>query len=760
VVAPAWRQVPAAAPCEDLMERPIAGVGEAGADLGICDREPIHLSGSIQPHGALFVLAADGGIRRAAIGSTALPWSGRDVLGRRLPDLFPEQADWWRNLTGRIPARGTCFLGVLTHGGVRFQVVAHRAGDESVVELEESAAGEPAAFDEVYPQLRDFLDKVQFASTVDDLARLAAEEVRRITGLDRALVYRFDPLWNGEVIAEDRTERLPSYLGLRFPASDIPSQARELYRLNRLRLIADAAYTPVPIQPASGPEAEAPLDLSGSILRSVSPVHLEYMRNMGTLASMSISLMRGDRLWGLISCHNAAPHRVPYHVRNACDFIGQVLSLQLTALESATLSEQRHQLRRVQTRLLAHMAAADHFISGLREHGDDLLALTGASGAAIVFDGRYDLIGTTPDRARVARIVDWLSGQQKKDLVVTDSLSTLMPDAERIKDSASGLLVISISQLHDSFVIWFRPEVISTISWGGDPRKPPADAATMRIHPRKSFETWRETVQLQSRPWHQAEIDAANELRTAIVDIVLRKAEEMAALSERLTASNRELESFSYSVSHDLRAPFRHIVGYAQLLKKFEGSKLSDKGNRYIDTIVESAVSAGTLVDNLLSFSQMGRSTLRLAQVDLDELVADVRARLSVDVQGRKITWKVGPLPPARADVMMLRLVFQNLIENAIKFTRPRDPAVIEIGWRPGDGAYFVRDNGTGFDMAYVGKLFGVFQRLHRVEEFEGTGIGLANVKRIVERHHGTVWAEGALDQGATFFFTLPSQDH
>jgi light-regulated signal transduction histidine kinase (bacteriophytochrome) len=210
-------------------------------------------------------------------------------------------------------------------------------------------------------------------------------------------------------------------------------------------------------------------------------------------------------------------------------------------------------------------------------------------------------------------------------------------------------------------------------------------------------------------------------------------------------------------VSHDLRAPFRHIVGYANLLKRFEGDRLTERGQRYIDTIAESAVSAGTLVDNLLSFSQMGRASLVPVAVDMNELVGDVVRKMTVE-GGQDVRWRIDDLAPTRADPMMLRLVIQNLVENALKFTRGRKPAIIEIGCAPGEEqtTYWVKDNGTGFDMAYVGKLFRVFQRLHRVEDFEGTGIGLANVKRIVDRHGGRVWADAEVDRGATFFFSLP----
>jgi two-component system, chemotaxis family, sensor kinase Cph1 len=308
-------------------------------------------------------------------------------------------------------------------------------------------------------------------------------------------------------------------------------------------------------------------------------------------------------------------------------------------------------------------------------------------------------------------------------------------------------------------VLWFRPEVVQTVKWGGDPNKPVQETAgAARLHPRQSFEIWKETVRGRSLSWDQSEIEAVKELRNAVVGIVLRRAEELASISDELKRSNKELEAFSYSVSHDLRAPFRHIVGYSELLKKQEGNQLTERGRRYVDTIIESALTAGTLVDNLLSFSQMGRTSLRPRRIDMERLADEVRQRLALDVGDRRITWQIGELPSVMADPMMIRLVLENLLSNAVKYTRPRKDAHIEIGsYREnGELVFFVRDNGVGFDMMYVGKLFGVFQRLHRIEEFEGTGIGLANVRRIVERHGGRSWAEGASDRGATFYFSLP----
>jgi len=257
-----------------------------------------------------------------------------------------------------------------------------------------------------------------------------------------------------------------------------------------------------------------------------------------------------------------------------------------------------------------------------------------------------------------------------------------------------------------------------------------------------------------------AELAAANTELEKSRSEIYQSAQRVQASNQQLQAANKELESFSYSISHDLRAPLRHIDGFAGLLAKHAGGTLDEKGNRYLATISASAKRLGQLIDELLVFSRMGRTELRHTPLNSRAMVDEVIRELQPDLQGRQVEWKIGELPSVQADPAMLRQVWANLLGNAVKYTRNRPVARIAIEQQPngtGETVFAVRDNGAGFDMQYASKLFGVFQRLHTVNEFEGTGIGLANVHRIVQRHGGRVWAEGAVGEGATFFFSLPA---
>jgi light-regulated signal transduction histidine kinase (bacteriophytochrome) len=754
---------------------------EPQLDLSSCDREPIHIPGSIQPHG--FLLALDPETLRVreasanAGGYLGLALSA--IFGRTLAELLGRpgarlHSDLAADSSVASP-RLLASIGLEAGGAQDWEVVAHRTGldpaggtlDRIVVEFEHTL--EPVDTEAINARLYNFISANRGNLEAQTVMQAAVTELRALTGCDRVVLYSFDEQGHGLVLAEDRGEQFASYLGLRFPASDVPRQARRMYELNRVRIIPNVDYEPSPLL-SDGERGDrvTELDLSWSILRSVSPVHRAYMRNMGTVCSMSVSILIDGKLWGLVSCHHHEPRYVPLRLRAACDFVMQVVGSQIESQQN------REHLRRVlhgramQSRLLAAMAASERYMDGLLQNPGLLMDLLHADGAAVVVGGTIHLFGITPAEAEVRGLIGWLGESVGEDVFVSSRLSERYPAAAEFAAAASGVIAASLSKISGTQVLWFRQEQVATVRWAGDPHKPGVAESSqplapgVTVNPRHSFEEWQQTVRGCSAPWTPEEIAAAAEFRSAVLEIVLKRAEELAQLAAGLKVANEELEAFSYSVSHDLRAPFRHISGFSEMLREEEAGRMSEKGQRYLATIMNSARFAGLLVDSLLDFSRIARTRLQVMPVDMEQLVdREWASVLADDGQGRSIKFSRGQLPRLEGDPHLLGLVMRNLLSNAVKYTGKVEQAIIHVDCvdarAEGQEVIFsVKDNGAGFDQQYAGKLFGVFQRLHRAEDFEGTGIGLANVRRIVARHGGRTWAEGEVGRGATFFFSLP----
>lgn len=732
-------------------------------DLQGCAAEPIRVPGSIQPHGILIAIdpATQQVLQVSDNLETFTRLSPQQALSRSLSEVVGEaaaqllQTPEAATVGERVAYLGTAQL----PAGVHADLVAHMAQDLLVLEFEPVSREKHADFRMLYPLLGGFLSTLAESSDISGMGRKVVQEIHRLTGFGRVMLYRFNEEGHGHVLAETVDAGYHAYLNQWFPASDIPAQARELYVANRIRLIVDSDYRPARLVPPLHPRTGEALDLSMATLRSVSPVHLQYMRNMGTGASMSVSVVVRGRLWGLISCHHEQSRTLPFEARAACEQLAQVLALRIESREDVEEYNHRLLLRERLVRMLPAIGQASSFLDGMQAVSHDLMSFAGASGAAVVFEGELQRFGDAPEAAWISRFVKWLA-MRPEGIFESRCLEQDWPGSQAPLGQAAGVLAISISQIHRHWLIWFRPEFVQSRDWAGNPHEKQATPGGA-LTPRQSFEAWRETVHGQAKPWLRSEIEAALELRSAILGIVLEKAEQMAELAEELGRANKELEAFSYSVSHDLRAPMRHIVGFSDLLMEFEGAQLTERGRRFLGNIKESARFAGKLVDDLLSFSQMGRSALHATSVDMNELVHAQIERLGEDSKERLVTWQVDDLPMVQADPAFLNLAIYNLLSNAVKYTRGRIQAQVHVyaESRPDAHVFYVQDNGVGFPPEYSHKLFGVFQRLHRMEEFEGTGIGLANVKRIIERHGGQVWASGQPDAGATFSFSLPIPD-
>jgi light-regulated signal transduction histidine kinase (bacteriophytochrome) len=738
-----------------------ATVTATAADIATCDREPIRTPGSIQPHG--FLLALTPQLDVVQVSDNLAQFTGiepKQALGRPLIDIIGSRSAeaLTPGLRGGQLRERPAHIATVSLGGEAFDVLAHAYDALLVLEFEPAHASHAADVQRLYPLVGDFLNKIGDADTIVELSQLAASEIRALTGFGRVLVYSFDEEGHGNVLAECRADDYDSYLGQRFPASDIPRQARELYLLNRIRLIQDANYTPARLVPPENPLSGKANDLSFAALRSVSPVHLQYMRNMGTMASMSVSLIVDGKLWGLISCHDAEPRPVSFLQRTVCEQLGQILALRIKNRADADELQFRLEVRRVMVGLLGGLTQGADFIENLRSVLPELLRFARAGGVAIVVDDRLITFGYTPGEEQVRALVDWLSTNVHDDLFHSAHLSARYEPAAEFTDCASGLLAMPISRIHQHYLLWFRPEHVYSINWAGRPDSKQL-SSTGQLNPRTSFDIWRQTIHGASTPWHEGELELALEFRTALLGIALERAEQMADLAEELGRANKELEAFSYSVSHDLRAPLRHIVGFSDLLMETAGGDNAERRHRFLVNIKESARLAGKLVDDLLSFSQMGRAALRPVRVRMEDLVRSCIDKLAPDLPDRRIDWRIETLPEIVADPSFLQLALYNLLSNAVKFTSERDTAIIRISSEQlaGETVFHIADNGVGFNMEYAHKLFGVFQRLHRMEDFQGTGIGLANVRRIVERHGGRVWARSVPGEGATFSFAIPN---
>lgn len=509
-------------------------------DLVTCESEPIHVPGAIQPHGFLLALDDDLRIVTASRNSDRLiGLDAQDLLGTPVSAALGTAAANAVTAVLRSGELSTPVPAVLRPGSGKLSdtevdLIVHRSGQRVVVEAEpvETSDSSPAVS---YRTARTAMARLTDTTTTAGLCQQLAAEIRQITGFDRVMVYRFDEEWNGEVVAEEKRDDLNPFLGLHYPATDIPAQARRLYTVNWTRLIADIAYEPVPLEPVLDPDTRAPLDLSHSVLRSVSPIHVEYLSNMGVSASMSVSMIKDGELWGLVACHHySGPLRVPYDARSAAEFLGQTASHLIDDRERAD----SHAEERAATSTLAFMTAAlaadprpvyDTLYSDRK-----LLELVDAQGAALWADGRLLTLGDVPP-GPVLHAIARAVGSDDGSATASSQLGALSPELSEWAEVAAGALHIGNGP--ERWMMWLRPEVEKTVEWGGDPNNKALAAAEgpqVRLSPRKSFEKWRQVVRGQSLPWRAWQLDVVERLRKQLAGELLRRTHEHTAIAESL----------------------------------------------------------------------------------------------------------------------------------------------------------------------------------------------------------------------------------
>lgn len=604
-------------------------------DLTNCDREPIHIPGLIQSHGVLLLLQ-EPELKIVQVSANTKAFFGVEpekLLNTPLQNLFSEaqielifqclQQDFESVNPIKLSINDTIFDGII-----------HRCDCNLILELEPAQTIAKGDFLDFYKLVLASINKLQKATTPQQICQEIVKEVRALTQFDRVMIYQLDSTGSGEIVAEDKQEHLTPFLGLRYPATDIPQQARQLYVLNWLRLIPDINYQGIELVPQLNPLTNSPTDLSLSVLRSVSPLHVEYLQNMGVTASMSVSLIKNGQLWGLISCHHHAPKYITYEMRTACEFLGKVMSMHLVAKEENFDLDYKVKLKSILSKFVESIGLHNTLLEGLTKAKSNLIDLAGAQGIAICWQDKIIVEGKTPNTTQLQELCSWIETKLQDNLFYTDALSQEYPNAKAYTDVASGLVALAISRTNRNYILWFRPEVVQIVSWGGNPNKPVEvhENGGVRLSPRKSFQLWQETVKNQSLPWKPWEIETVLELRGAIVTTVLRQADELAKINIELSLSNAELDAFAYIASHDLKEPLRGIHNYSNFLIEDYAHILNEEGVSKLQTLVRLTQRMEDLINSLLHFSRLGRMELAIYPTDLNAVVRQVldllRARI------------------------------------------------------------------------------------------------------------------------------------
>lgn len=750
-------------------------VNRDNVTLTNCEHEPIHIPGSIQAHGFLLAVNATTFDIKFCSGnvSSYINLSPSEVLQKNIQELVGDTI-FELLQTAASKSEISMHPHILILNNNQFSVLFHRSGNFIILECEpEFESNEPLA--NIYDQTSRFLGYLHQTSTLQELCEMAAKGTREITGYDRVMIYRFDKDYNGEIIAEDVRDDLEPFLGLHYPHTDIPVQARELYLKNVLRLIYDVNYEPVPIFTQES-NVETYLDLSHSILRSTSPIHVQYLHNMGVGATLTISLIHQGKLWGLIACHHYSPKNLSHKVRLAAQLQGHFITSQIDIRQLNAEYEISKTVNKALESLTSITLTADESDFNKIINSADILEICNAKGAVILYNNHIYKTGLVPSDVDILNIATKISQHSGNKGFHTDTLKVLVPDLSTLCEIISGVLYHELETEGPNCILWFRPESLSEIHWAGDPSK-----AILKdekgLSPRNSFKLYSETVKCISKPWLQPELNAsanfAHILQKHVNFLSLSREEsKFRKLSEILKETNLELENINWISTHDLQEPLRkmQIVSSKMLFK--ENSNLSPDVINSLTRINGSARKMQNLLIDILAFTRINQDEDIADDIDLNVVLSKVIAELKLQIAESNAVINVENLPIIKGSLTLLQQVFTHILSNSLQFTQSSIQPQINISCEilyttkhnelENNQKYnilVIRDNGIGFDPQFQTSIFNVFTKLNAAGENSnvGSGIGLAICKKIMQIHGGLITAESELNKGATFKLYFPA---
>ena len=619
-------------------------------DLTACDREAIHLLGRVQSFGSMIAISEDWRITRASDNlESFIGLHPKDIIGKTVTSVFKEQTvhdmRTQAQLLSSPDAVNRLFDQCVRPDLPPVDVSLHKSGSHYIVEFEKSG-GVRGEVD--FARVQGLAARLKGKRNVVAWADEAARCLRAMTGFDRVMVYRFNHDLSGDVIAEAKMPQQPPYLGLRYPASDIPKQARQLYLRSTLRIIADVDAPTVSITPSLGAKGE-PIDLSLSVTRAVSPVHLEYMRNMGVAASMSVSIIRDGKLWGLLACHSDTPHYVDFRTRTAVELFVQLATYELAELEMRAAQAQMVETQELHRRLMT-LAADGKLIQRFSDFSEQIGRVIAFDGIAIRFGESYVADGSAPTADEFEKLADFLNTAGGSEVFVTDALSKRFAGAKELSDRVAGVLAFPISRTPRDYIVLFRREIVQTVRWAGNPDKPVSEEhKTKALSPRKSFSLWKEIVKGQSSRWTEAELRAAEAIRVTLLEIVLKIADAAAAERKR-AAQQQEL------VVAELNHRVRNILALVRSLMEQTKSEENEDAFAQLSSRIQSFARAH---DQLTGEKTDGASFRRLLEIELEAFIADTSNRLVFD--GPDVLLE----PEAHTS---MALVVHELVTNSAKY--------------------------------------------------------------------------------------------
>ena len=740
-----------------------------------CEDEAIHLIESVQSFGYLLAIEPGTGLVRvmsANIGDIfSSPIVPNETLMSELVEMPDNSTDILTELYAKAEAAGRRhsyewkFRNQIYHDGEWHQLVSsviYASGVYLIIELEPSPVLTGSVSSKWTPtdtDIRPLLPSLFELNSVEAVADKIASAMRGFIDFDRVCVYKFDKDYCGEVIGEDCADDMVPFKGLRFPASDIPSQARALYVKNLVRCVYDTDEAPVPLLPALSDSERKPLDMSLSMVRGVSSVHLQYMRNMGIRASFSVSLIFENRLWGLIACHNREPKYVEQRSRLICESLCQVFTYQL---HGKSVEVKRESLQKRQQNLnqaINALTTKGNPLEGLKDEQDLLLSTMRVCGIAVVTPNSHYLVGKTPSFETISHLFHEYSSDKSGPSKVT-ALTRISSDiiANFKLNGVRGLFISPVSSRHGYYTMWFREPVDKTVRWAGklqtDSDKPKS------LTPRDSFETYLQTVVDQSVDWTTDDKLLIEAFEQLFIPYALGMKNSLASQEAKLEELDKAKDQFLASISHELRTPLNSIMGWTDLALMDTSNK--ERLVEALNVVKRAAGTQAALINDILDLSRIISGTMKLSThtVPISEAIKDVTKQFEAGFGAKNIhltsVFK-DEHTTILADKVRIKQVIHNLLSNALKFT-PKGGSVTISGARDHSNyKFFVRDTGKGISEEQLNYVFERFYQGKVSHNKQGLGLGLSIVKSIVEMHGGSIWAmsdgEGL---GTTFYVTLP----